>query len=264
MPIITISRGSYYKGKQVAEKVAENLGWECFSRDSLIDGSELFHDSEFKLVRNILDATTILDRFPYGKERYVQVIRAALLDFFSKDNVVYHGLAGRHFLGDISHQLKVRIIADIETRVAEEMERENISADEARLTLKKDDEERRKWSLYLHGVDTWDPKHYDLVINIGSLTVDDAVDIIRNTALLPRFQATGESLAKARDMALEARAKAELFQYPNAVVFARDGKVAVELKAPDEQKEDIVAIVEAAIGKLNDVEGVEVCVVPYF
>ncbi len=264
MPIITISRGSYYKGKQVAEKVAETLGWECFSRDSLIDQSDLFHDPDFKLVRNILDATMILDRFPYGKERYVEVVRAGLLEVFNRDNVVYHGLAGGYFLGNIAHQLRVRIIADTEDRVAEEMERENISADEARLTLKKDDEERRKWSLYLHGVDTWDPKHYDLVINIGSLTVDDAVDIIQNTALLPRFQATGDSLSTVRDMALEARAKAGLFQYPNAVVSVKEGRVFVELKAPDEQKEDIVSTIEAVVGDIDDVAGIEVRVVPYF
>lgn len=35
MAIITISRGSYSKGKEVAEKVAEKLGYECISRDVL-------------------------------------------------------------------------------------------------------------------------------------------------------------------------------------------------------------------------------------
>jgi cytidylate kinase len=62
-----------------------------------------------------------------------------------KDNVVYHGLAGHFFLQDISHVLKVRVIADLEDRVKEELKREGISAEEARYILKKDDDERRKW-----------------------------------------------------------------------------------------------------------------------
>jgi hypothetical protein len=39
MAIITISRGSYSKGKEVAEKVAEHLGYECLSREVILDAS---------------------------------------------------------------------------------------------------------------------------------------------------------------------------------------------------------------------------------
>lgn len=264
MTIITISRGSYNRGKEVAEKVAERLGWECLSRDRLIDESDEFHDPAIKLVRNILDANRILDRFPHGKERYSTMIQAKLLTVFQRDNIVYHGLAGHHLLKDISHQFKVRVIADIETRVAEEMEREEISASEARYTLIKDDEERRKWSLYLHGIDTWDPQNYDLVIKVGSLSVADAVEIIVNTARLPRYQASGEALAKVRDKALAARAKNELFQYPNAAVSAKEGVVTVELKAPGDQKEHMVSKIRESVSSIEGVAGVEVRVSPFF
>ncbi|MBW1912541.1 MAG: cytidylate kinase family protein, partial [Deltaproteobacteria bacterium] len=43
MPIITISRGSYSKGKEVAEKVSQKLGYECISRDVLLEASEEFN-----------------------------------------------------------------------------------------------------------------------------------------------------------------------------------------------------------------------------
>ncbi|MGB9436525.1 MAG: cytidylate kinase family protein [Desulfobacterales bacterium] len=35
MGVITISRGSYSKGKEIAEKLAQQLGYECVSRDIL-------------------------------------------------------------------------------------------------------------------------------------------------------------------------------------------------------------------------------------
>jgi cytidylate kinase len=264
MPIITISRGSYNRGKEVAEKVAGALGWECISRDSIIDESDQFHDPEIKLVRNIQDATLVLDRFSYGKERYIQTIRASILEAFRRDDVVYHGLAGHHFLGDISHQLKVRIIADLGTRVAEEMKRENISEDQARYILKRDDEERRKWSLYLHGIDTWNPDNYDLVINIGSLTVDDAVEIIRGTAGLPRFQATEASRGKVNDLWIAAKVKSELFQYPNARVAASGGRAFVTVKAPREQEGRITPIIEDIVGRIDGLTGLELRVDPYF
>ena len=51
MSIITINRGSYSRGKQVAEKLALKLGYECISRDILLEASEEFNIPEIKLIR---------------------------------------------------------------------------------------------------------------------------------------------------------------------------------------------------------------------
>ena len=171
MPIITISRGSYSKGKDVAEKVAQQLGYECISRDVMLEASEEFNVPEIKLIRAIHDAPTILDRLTHKKDRYITYIKTALLEHFRKDNIVYHGLAGHFFVRGISHVLKVRIVADLEDRVRFEMEREGITRAEALHVLKKDDEERRRWSQYLYGIDTRDSSLYDLVIHIHKITL---------------------------------------------------------------------------------------------
>lgn len=264
MSIIAISRGSYRRGKEVAEKVAQKLGYTCIDRDLLIDAMDEFHLPEIKLVRNIHDATSVLNRFPHGKERYVASIRAAVLKHCQKDKMVYHGLAGHFFVKDVSHAFKVRIVADLEMRIIEEMEREKISAQEARYILKKDDDERRKWGLFLYGIDIWDSKIYDMVINIGTLTVDDAVDIIINTIRFPCFQPKPESQQIINDLALTAQVQVALFEYPNARVSARDGKVYARLKAPLDQQETITANLENIIKKIDGVTDVDIRLEPYF
>jgi cytidylate kinase len=193
MAIITISRGSYHRGREVAEKVAQKLGYECLSRDILLEASEEFNIPEIKLIRAIQDAPSILDRLTRQKEKYVAYIRAALLKHVQKDNVVYHGLFGHFFLQDIPHVLKVRIVADLEARVAEEVKREGISESKAREIILKDDEERRKWALHLYGADWWDATLYDLVIHLKTITVDDTVDLLYHVVQLPGFQTTPES-----------------------------------------------------------------------
>ncbi len=224
MSIITISRGSHSRGNDVAEKVADALNYECISREILIEASEIFNIPEIMLTRAVHDAPSILDRFTRGKERYVAFIRAILLRNVQKDNVVYHGLAGHFFLQGIPHVLKVRIIFDMETRIAEEMKREGVSAEKARQTLKKDDEERRKWSLTLYGLDTWDPSLYDMVLNINELKVNDAVDIILNMVKRPIFAATPESRKILDDLVLAAQVEALLIQeFPRVQVTANDG-----------------------------------------
>ncbi|ABW67313.1 cytidylate kinase family protein [Desulfosudis oleivorans] len=228
MSVITISRGSYSRGKEVAEKVAEKLGYACISRDILLEASEAFNIPEIKLVRAIHDAPSVLERFTHGQERYISYIRKVLLHHVQKDNVVYHGLAGHFFLLNIPHVLKVRIIADMEDRVAEEMAREKIPEDKARYLLKKDDDERRKWGLQLYGIDTWDSQLYDMVLHIKTLTADDAVDLIVQTAGKPVLQTTARSQALVDDLALAATVQAELVKVaPRLEVTADNGVVRV-------------------------------------
>jgi len=231
MSIITISRGSYTRGKEVAEKLAQTLGYQCLSRDILLEASELYNIPEIKLVRAIHDAPSILERFTYSREPYVAYIRAALLHQVQKDNVVYHGLAGHFLLKGVPHVLKVRIIADLEDRVKEEMKRENISAEEARRILRKDDDERRKWSKHVYGIDTWDPSLYDLVINIKYITVDGAVDIIKCALKDPCFQTTPEGQKLVDEMSLAARIEAALIEdIPSIQVEAKEAEVFIYLK----------------------------------
>ncbi len=226
MPIITINRGSYSRGKAVAEKLAQKLGYECISRDILLDASEEFNIPEMKLVRALHDAPSVLERFKHGKERYISYIYSALLQYARKDNIVYHGLAGQFFLRNIPHVLKVRIIANIQDRVKEEMRRENISADKALSILMKDDEERHNWGLQVYGTDTHDSKLYDMILRIDRLSVCDAVNIISETVQKPAFQATPESLKLVKDLALAAKVKATLAEIaPKVQVVADNGTV---------------------------------------
>ncbi len=232
MAIITISRGSYSRGKEIAEKVGQKLGYDCIDREALIEASEQFNIPEIKLVRAIHDAPSILDRFAYGKEKYIAYVGSALLRHVQKDNVVYHGLAGHFLLKDISHVLKVRIISDWDDRVALEMERENIPRKEAQRILKSDDEQRRRWSKQLHGIDTKDSSLYDMVLHIKTLTPDDAVDMICHAAGLPHFQTTAQSQKALEDLLLASKVKVALLDIkPDIDVSASDGIVLVKTKA---------------------------------
>jgi cytidylate kinase len=193
MAIITVSRGSYYRGREVAEKLAEKLGYTCISREILLQASQDFNIPEIQLIRAIEDSPSILDRFTRKKEKFVAYIRAALLKNVQKDNVVYHGLFGHFFLQDIPHVLKVRIVGDLEARVADEVKREGISAAKAREVIVRDDEERRKWALHLYGSDAWDATLYDMVIHLKTITVDDAVSLLVHTLRFSGFKTTPES-----------------------------------------------------------------------
>jgi len=263
MPIITISRGSYSKGKEVADRVAQRLGYEVVSREVVLEASEEFNVPEIKLVRAIHDAPSILDRLSHRKERYIAYIRAALLQHFRKGKVVYHGLAGQFFVRSIPHVLKVRVISDMDDRIKLEMEREGISRTEALRVLKKDDEERRKWSQHLYGIDTRDPSLYDLVIHVHKITVDEAADIVCNTAGLEHFQTTVESAKALDDLTLAAEVKAALFRIDySAKVTSMDGSVSIEAGSMSPHQFHKVDEIRSAAKNVPGVKDISVKAVP--
>ena len=264
MSIVTISRGSYSRGKQVAEKLAEALRYECISREIIIEASELFNIPELKLVRAIHDAPTILDRFTSGKERFVAFFRSALLTHLQRDNVVFHGLAGHFFLQQIPHVLKVRISADLEDRVREEMQREGISAHEARMVLVCDDSERRKWGLQMYGQDTWNPLLYDMVLHFQNMQVDDAVAIILHALKQPCFQSTPDSRRRLDDLALAARVEAALVkEFPRVTADAGNGTVFVSVRGSLVDEKLLSDKVKRLTEKVIGIESLQVNVVPF-
>ncbi len=223
MAIITISRGSYSRGKEVAEAIAAKLDYECVSRDILLETCQEFSIPEIRLVKALHDAPFVLDRFNHGRERYMSYFRAAFLKHMVNDNIVYHGLSGHFFLQGIDHTIKVRIIADMEDRIKEEMKRENSSAEEARYILKKDDDERRKWGMSLYGKDSWNCNLYDLVLRVDIMTVEDVVGVLEGIIQQGIFDATAKSTALLKEQALVASIHAKIVDIaPRATVNIKD------------------------------------------
>lgn len=263
MSIVTISRGSYTKGKEIAERVAAKLGYECLSRDVLLEASEQFNIPEIRLVRALHDAPSVLERFGHGRERYVAFIENAFLEHVLRDDVVYHGLAGHFFLRGVAHGFKVRVIADLEERVRLEMEREHIDERTARETLKKDDFERRRWALALYGVDTVDPILYDMVLNVGNLTLDCAVEMICGAARSPCFAPTEASKAKLANMVVASRVRVAVVELcPEVRVSAADGTVFVDLEAVPAERATLRRKIHSLAAAVEGVEEVRINIRP--
>jgi len=259
MAVITISRGSYSRGKEIAEKVAAKLDYDCISRDLLLEVSKEHNIPELKLVHAIHDAPGILMRLNRKEEKYIAFIKSALLNHLKKDNIVYHGLAGHFFVKDVPHALKVRVLADMEDRVRLEMERKGIGADEARHVLEKDDEERRKWSKRLYGIDTADPSLYDLVVHIKQLTVDDTVDLICDCVCKQQFKTTSESQGLMEDLALSAAVQKALIDVWTEITVCVDNHTAfIEMQAPIHAEERLAKEIRDVTDTFKEITDVKI------
>lgn len=231
MAIITISRGCFSHGKEIAEKVAERLNYKCVGRELLIDTSKHFNVEEQKLLKSLHDAPSILERLKGGKQRYLDYIKASLLDLAKDDNLVYHGHAGHFLLPNLKNILKIRIIADLEERIRFLCQREGKSYDLAKALIIEDDLEREKWTRYLYGVDITDPKLYDMVLHVGKLNVEDITELICKVARSPSVKSSKEDLEILSDQALELKIKLALVEIGDVDIKVNRGIVHIRIPA---------------------------------
>lgn len=256
MSIITVSKGSYGYGTEVAEKLAEKLGYKCVSRKVLLDASHQFNIPEIKLVKAIKDPPSFLDRIFLGKEKYIAYVRSALLKRIEKDNIVYHGFAGHFFVRDVPNVCKIRIIADMEYRIRKVVAREGVSPSNAKKAIGKVDEARRKWGLHLYGIDTSDADLYDMVFKVDNMNAENVVDVISNIVQLPCFQMSPEAREYLDNLSLEYEIKANLVEkFPTTrYVSAKEGRVTVIIETTLKDKEKVGTEME---GTLRGIDGVK-------
>ncbi len=264
MGIITISRGSYNRGKEIAQKLSEKLGYECISREILLKASEDFNVPEVKIFQAIQDAPSVLDRLKHGKKKYLAFIREAFLEHIQKDNVVYHGFAGHYFTKGLPNILKVRVTANIDYRINVVMKRDNVSKEKAREILNKIDDERGKWSTYLYGIDTTSAELYDIVLHIDCLEVNGTADMLYSLAKRPCFQTTPESKKKLKDMLIAAKGySAIVAKYPEAIVKCKDGSVLISVESSLSVEEKLSRNFEKLIKDIDGVKEVKTFVIPF-
>ena len=222
MSVITISRGSFSGGKIIAEKAAVLLDYRCVDRDVIVERAAARGVSQDELREALDKAPTFLDRFQHNKYLYLTLIQAALTEEVKEGRTVYHGNAGHLLLRGAGPVMRVRVIAPMEFRIQMAGERLHFTREEALDYIEKVDRARKRWTQYLYGVDWQDPSLYDLVINVESVSVDDAADLV---AHLARKQKCFEFDCRCRE-AMENLALAIIFTTNNHIIKSLSYKIA--------------------------------------
>ena len=118
MPIITLVFGSCCGGEEVGRKVVEALGYRIITDQTLIaDTSKRFQLDENKLSRAMVGKTSIFNKFTHERERSLACLKVVLAEALKQDNVMVSGMAGHLVPRDISHVLRVCIIAEMPYRI---------------------------------------------------------------------------------------------------------------------------------------------------
>ena len=240
MAIITVSRGSYSFGKIISERVAEILGYKCISREILVETASKHHVEEKDLFKALHDSPSFFES-KKNREKYLNMIKATLIEHALEDNLIYHGNAGHFLLPNISCLLKVRLVADLNERIELVMKLKNINENEAKKEIENEDRQRTQWTKILYNQDLNSPFLYDIIIHIQKIDIDKACNIICNIIEDDRFNMTDMCKKKLIDEYILTLAKIELFDESIEDMSVQNRILKIKVKLPKIRKTNPVS-----------------------
>ena len=256
MPIITIYQGASGEGQELAETVAEALGYRCVGREVLVEASRRYRIPEAKLNEIVEKGQHWWERLLQDLRPYRIALQATLCELAHDGKVVYHGHLGHELLPGIAHTLKVLLTAPIEVRIEQVRARQTQSTSSARHYIEEVDKARSRRLMAMFGTDWRDPNRYDLILNMGKMRREGAKRVIIEAAKLEEYQPTAASNQAFNDLSLGSRVHATLFASPamrgSALeVRAEGGHIHVTGRVDQGLEDEVVKLVKNVPGVNN-------------
>ena len=207
MQIICISCHSYGYGKELAEKLSSELGYDHIAREDLADQATARGIPVGKLETAILKHQLITEELAIEIERFKAFITAEVCKRALKQGVVYHGRMGHMVLQGLSNLIRIRATSNEEERISRVMQRMNLNSKQAKNYIEQVDEDRCRYTKFFYNVNCNEPTLFDIVANSTHLSIDDSISALVELTRLPEFQPTPESTQKIEDLFLQAQCR---------------------------------------------------------
>ena len=231
MSSVTLFCGTFCHGDEVAHKTARDLGFELVQdQDIISEVNKRFNISEDRIRATLIGETSFYNRISRDKERVLASMKLVVSEKLIQDHLIFFGFVGHLIPRDITHVLRVGIIADIKYRLQRAMQEKGLTEEQAVKLIRQDDDKARSWTNYLLDKNAWDSALYDIIIPMDKKSVDEAVELIQNNVKKDVIQRTPSSGGSVDDFALSSRVESVLVgEAKDISVTARDGHVTLTI-----------------------------------
>jgi cytidylate kinase len=254
MSIVAIISQYSRESAAVAGYTASQLGYRLVLMEDLVkataESSGISGEDFFRALKN---------RAPWDRlSRKKQLQRIALLEqklceFMAGSQMVFCGYLGYPIFHEISHALKVLVLAHPEADPAP-------TAPVHPARGARSNHRKLKWFKKIYQARMEDPNLYDLTLNLAHMETSEGAEIIINTLRQSRFRPMTYSMNCMcnLDLACQVRS-AWVAQLPDLEVKAHDGTVYVYSKAFNKNSPKKALEVKESVMRMQDVNYVEVC-----
>jgi len=260
MSVITIFSGSFCKEEQVCREVQSRTGSRLFSDKEIVaEASRLSGIPEARLDRAFSARTSAFNKFTHEKERSVAYLKLAVAGLLSGDPLCISGFSGLLIPNDVSHVLRVCLIADLKSRASLVMVEQGLPEREASKVIHKQDEDRAAWvNSVFQKTDPWDSSLYDIMMPMDKTDVAQAAELIVRSAKSDILQPTEVSKRAVEDFLLASKVEITLLEEGHHVtVTAKSGQVNLTVNKHVLMLSRLEEELKGIAGKVDGVRGVE-------
>jgi cytidylate kinase len=182
---VTFSREYGSGGDILAERLAEKLGYELFHQEVLHNMAESarvsvqFLETLDEKGVSVLDEwiSSLVDRRHLWPDRYLQHLMKIVGTIGNHGQAIIIG-RGSNFVLPPDKRLSIRVIAPMEEKIRNVSKEHGITVEEAKQRVIKIESDRKAFIKKYFNADIADIFNYDLIINTGTLGIDEAVNAV--------------------------------------------------------------------------------------
>ena len=229
MSVVTLFNGSFCLSDQFMEMLQAKIGYNVITDTEIIARAAGMSVISPRKIENILvNKPSIFNNITHEKERGIAWLKLAMAEtLLETDNTLIYGMTGHLVPDEITHVLRVCLIADQAFRILQAGKENGVGEKDAASLIRKQDKEKAAWTDTLFGQpDPWSASLYDLVIPADKTRLEEAVELVVENLRSEVIQPTQASKKAARDFLLAAQVEVALTREGHFVsVSARDGAV---------------------------------------
>jgi two-component system response regulator CpxR len=224
MPVITVFSGTFCNDEPVLQALLQRTGYKLISDADLIaEAGRLSSIPETKIDRAFCARPSVFNKITHERERSIAFLRLALARMQGDDNLVLSGFAGQLIPRDLSHVLRICLIADMKSRIAKASADLQVTEQEAAKLIHKQEEDRAAWVRTIFNQnDPWDASLYDMVFPTDKVTVDAIVGTVAEIVGTTVVRRTARSQRAIQNFLLAAEVEIALLQQGHHVTVEAD------------------------------------------
>ena len=212
MAVVTMTREMGSRGKDVARRVAEELGLQVLHNEVVEHHlAQLLHVRESLVHRYLEGESHLLESWRIDKKALALYTAEEIFELAQGGNVLIRGWGATQLLRTVSHVVSVRVCAPLDARVDTLMLRLNL--DDRKVALKEimeNDAAHTRASRRLRQGNWKDPTLYDLVLNTERVPIERCVDLVCELVRDATFKETPQSRATLAALKRTARQRGEI------------------------------------------------------
>ena len=215
MTVVAMTREMGSLGKDVALKLAQDLGLRLVQHELVGHVAEKMHVRESSVNRFLVGKAGLFERWGIDEQEVSLFTTEEILDIAADGDVLIRGWGAAYILRKVQHVACIRVCAPEKFRARNLMQRIGIKDENIALReVQKSDAAHARVMSRLFNADYRNALNYDLVLNSERVPVADCVDLIKRLVAKESFRPTEASRAALEDMRITAHVRSALRANP--------------------------------------------------